>query len=92
MFKTDPSVFDKMYVMSIHYNGYESYLLINGTQGVKFTAASNLGKNKFCIGNISDKFSDSEMGSTGLFGNIYDLSIDYWPHSVSKIHVTHKDI
>ena len=48
MLKTDPSVFDKMYVMSINYNGAESYLFINGIQVLKFTAAaSNLGKINF---------------------------------------------
>ena len=30
------------------------------------------------------------MGSTGLFGIIYDVSIYYWPHSVSKIYDTHR--
>ena len=86
MFKTDSSVFDKMYVMSIHYNGAESYFFINRTQELKFAAATNLGNNKFCVANISDEYSITEMGSTGLFGNIYDVSSYYWPHSVSKIY------
>ena len=90
MFKIDPSVFEKMYVMSIHYNGTESYLFINGTQELKFTAASNLGKNKFCVGNISDELSVQNMQETGLYGNVYDVPVDYWPHSISKIYDTHR--
>ena len=89
MFKTDPSVFEKIYVMSINYTGTESYLFINGTQELKFTAASNFGKSKFCIGNISDEFSIQNMQETGLYGNVYDVSVDYWPHSTSKIYDTH---
>ena len=91
MFKTDPSVFEKMYVMSIHYNGTEFYFFINGTQEVKFTAASNLGKNQFYVGNISDEFSIENMQETGLCGNVYDVSVDYWPHSISKIYDTFYD-
>ena len=36
-----------MYVMSIRYNGHESYLFVNGTQELKFKAAetSILGNN-----------------------------------------------
>ena len=74
MFKTDPSVFEKMYVMSIYYNGTESYLFINGTQELKFTAISNLRKNKFCVGNINE-FLVENMQETGLYGNVY-MSVD----------------
>ena len=79
-----------MYLMSIHYNGDESYLSINGTQELKFTAAFNLGKNKFCAGNISDEFSTANIQETSLYGNGYDVSVDYWPHSVLKIYDTHR--
>ena len=49
MYKTDPSILEKMYVMNVYYNGSESYLFINGTQELKFTAApiANLGNNTF---------------------------------------------
>ena len=62
MYKTDPSVFEKMYVMSIHYNGDDSYLFINGTQELKFKAKdSEIKRNKLCIGNISEDFSVTIM-------------------------------
>ena len=91
MFKTDPPVFEKMYLMGMHYNGTESYLFINGNQELKFTAASNLGKNKFCVGNISDELSVENMQETGLYGNVYDwqLIIGY---IVYLKFVTHTDI
>ena len=69
-YKTDLSIPEKMYVMSMHYNGDDSYLFINGTQELKFKAADNLGKNKFCVVNISDEFSIINMEKTSLFGNV----------------------
>ena len=78
MYKTDPSIQEKMYVLSLHYNGDNSYLFINGTQELKFKAKnSELNKNTFCVGNISEDFSNINMDKTSLFGNVYDLSIDY---------------
>ena len=49
---TDPG---KKFVLSLHYNGDDSYLFANGRQELKFKAKTDqLVKEKLCIGNLSD--------------------------------------
>ena len=65
---TDPG---KKFVLSLHYNGDNSYLFVNGRQELKFKAkADQLVKEKLCIGNLSDKWTASESEKTGLYGHI----------------------
>ena len=72
---TQPST---RFVLSLHYNGDNSYLFVNGKQKLKFkTKTESLVKQKLCIGNLSDKWSTSESEKTGLYGNIYDFVVDY---------------
>ena len=72
---TQPST---KFVLSLHYNGDNSYLFVNGKQELKFKAKTeSLVKEKLCIGNLSDKWSTSESEKTGLCGNIYDFVVDY---------------
>ena len=72
---TDPG---KKFVLSLHYNGDNSYLFLNGRQELKFKAKTDqLVKEKLCIGNLSDKWTASESEKTGLYGNIYDFLGDY---------------
>ena len=68
----------KKFVLRLHYNGDNSYLFVNGRQELKFKAKTNqLGKEKLCIGNLSDKWTASQSEKTGLYGNIYDFLVDY---------------
>ena len=61
---TQPST---KFVLSLHYNGANSYLLVNGKQELKFKAkAESLVRETLCIGNLSDKWSTSESEKTGL--------------------------
>ena len=72
---TQPS---KNFVLSLHYNGNDSYLFVNGKQELKFkTKADQLVREKLCIGNLSDQWTTSESEKTGLYGNIYDFIADY---------------
>ena len=72
---TDPG---KKFVLSLHYNGNNSYLFVNRRQELKFKCKTDqLIKEKLCIGNLSDKWTMSESEKTGLFGNIYDFVVDY---------------
>ena len=72
---TDPG---KKFVLSLHYNGNDSYLFVNGRQELKFKAKTNqLVKEKLCIGNSSDQWTTSESEKTGLYGSIYDFVVDY---------------
>ena len=73
---TDP---DKKFVLSLHYNGDESYLFLNGRQELRFKCKTDqLVKEKLCLGNLSDKWSTkSDSEKTGLHGNIYHFVVDY---------------
>ena len=72
---TEPDV---KYVLSLHYNGDDSYLFVNGRQELKFKFKTDqLVKEKLCIGNLSDQWTAREPEKTGLYGNIYDFVVDY---------------
>ena len=72
---TDPG---KKFVLSLHYNGDDSYLFVNGRQELKFKCKTDqLVKEKLCIGNLSDQWTASESEKTGLYGSIYDFVVDY---------------
>ena len=66
------------FVLSLHYNGDDSYLFVNGRQELKFKCKTDqLVTEKLCIGNLSDQWTTSESEKTGLYGNIYDFVVDY---------------
>ena len=66
------------FVLSLHYNGDDSYLFVNGRQELKFKAKNDqLIKEKLFIGNLSDQWTASKSEKTGLYGNIYDFVVDY---------------
>ena len=65
-------------VLSLHYNGDNSYLFANGRQELKFKAKDDQMINeKLCLGNLSGEWTKSESEKTGLYGNIYDFLVDY---------------
>ena len=71
---TQPS---KKFVLSLHYNGDDSYLFVNVKQELKFKCKTeHLVKEKLCLGNLSDSWTTSESEKTGLHGNIYDFVVD----------------
>ena len=68
----------KNFIISLYYNGDNSYLFVNGKQELKFKSKTDqLVKEKLCIGNLSDQWTTSESEKTGLYGNIYDFVVDY---------------
>ena len=72
---TDPG---KKFIISLHYNGDESYFFVNGRQELKFKAKTDqLVKEKLCIGNLSGQWTASESEKIGLYGDIYDFLVDY---------------
>ena len=69
---------DKKFMLSLHYNGDDSYLFDNGRQELKFKCKTDqLVKEKLCIGNLSDQWTTSESEKTGVYGKIYDFIVDY---------------
>ena len=68
----------KKFALSLHFNGNNSYLFVNGRQELKFKAKTDqLVKEKLCLGNLSDQWTTSESEKTGLYGKIYDFVVDY---------------
>ena len=78
----------KKFVLSLHYNDDNSYLLVNGRQELKFKAKNNqIIDEKLCLGNLSSEWTTSESEKTGLYGDIYDYkSIN----GVKPIYDTHR--
>ena len=51
----------KKFIISLHYNGDDSYLFVNGRQELKFKAKTDqLVKENLCIGNLRDQWTTSE--------------------------------
>ena len=64
--------------MSLNYNEDNSYLSVNVKEMIKFKAKdSEIVADPFSLGNISEDFSESNMKKTGLYGAVYDFSIDH---------------
>ena len=77
--------------MSLHYNGTNSYLFVNGAEIIKFKAKNyEIAANSLCLGNISRDFSKANMKKTGLYGYLYDFSVDYDAITVDDILDIHK--
>ena len=77
--------------LSLHYNGANNYLFVNGTEIHKFTAkGSGIVPNNFCLGNVSKDFSASNMKKTGFNGHTFDFSVIYDAIDVDNILDIHK--
>ena len=79
------------FCLSLHYNGANSYLFVNGTEIINFKAKdSNIVARPLCLGNISKDWSVDNMKDTGLNGYVYDFSVDYDATDVDDIKDIHK--
>ena len=77
--------------MSLHYNGANSYLFVNGTEIYKFKAKdSEIVIGPICLGNISKDWSVDNMKKTGLTDYVYGFSVDYEAIDVDDIKDIHK--
>ena len=85
------SAVDEKFVLSLHYNGDNSYLFVNGKQELKFKAKDEqIVKEKLCLGNINDDWTASNAEKTGLFGEVYDFAADYTAVSIGEIYNVHR--
>ena len=81
----------KKLCLSLHYNGANSCLFVNGTEICKFKAKdSEIVASPLCLGNISKDLSVDNMKKTGLNGYAYDFSVDYDAIAVDDILDIHK--
>ena len=68
----------KTFCLSLHYDGANSYIFVNGTEIHKFKAKdSEINAIPLFLGNISKDFSVDNLKKTGLNEYIYDFSVDY---------------
>ena len=78
MYSINFTVTKTKFCLSLHYNGANSYLLVNGTEIYKFKAKdSEIVPSLLCLGNISKDWPIDNMKKTGLTGYVYDFSADY---------------
>ena len=78
MYSINFAVTKKKFYLSLHYNGRNSYLFVNGTEIIKFKAKdSEIVASPLCVGNISRDWSTDNMKKTGLTRYVYDFSADY---------------
>ena len=69
MYSVNFTKLDKTICISLHYNGANSYLFVNGTEIIKFKAKySEIVATPLCLGNISKNLSADNMDKTGLKG------------------------
>ena len=78
------------FCLSLHYNGANSYLFVNGREIIKFKAKhSEINPYELCLGSISKDLSIDNMKKTGLKGCVYDFSVDYDATDVNDIKDIH---
>ena len=74
----DCTVTRKEFCLSLHYNGANSYLFVNGAKVHKFNAKdSEILATQLFLGNISKEFFVDNKKKTELNGHVYDFSVDY---------------
>ena len=82
---------EKKFVLSLHYNGDNAYLFVNGKQELKFKAKDDqIVKEILCLGNISDDWTADNAEKTGFYGTIYDFAVDYTKTGVGDIYNAHR--
>ena len=85
------TVTNKKICLSLHYNGANSYLFVNGTEIYKFKAKdSEISVGPVYLGNISKDWSVDNMKRTGFTGYVYDFSVDYNAIAVDDTKDIHK--
>ena len=91
MYSINFTVAKKTFYLSLHYNGGNSYLFVNGTEIIKFKAKdSETVASPLCLGNISKDWSAGNMKKkTGLTGYVYDFSADYNAIAIDDIKDIH---
>ena len=91
MYSINFTVARKLFSLSLHYNGANSYLFVNGTEIYKFKAKdSEIVARPLCLGNISKDWSTDNMKTTDFNGYIYDFSVGYDATVVDDIKDIHK--
>ena len=90
MYSINFTVTKKKFCSSLHYNGANSYLFVNGTEIYKFKAkGSEIVAAPLCLGNISEDWSADNIKKTGFNGYVYDFIVNYHDTDVAEIVYIH---
>ena len=82
---------NKKVCLSLHYNRDSSYLFVNGEEIINFKAKdSEIVPYPLHLGNVSKDFPLLNTTNTGLYGYIYDFSVNYGAIANDKILDIHK--
>ena len=74
LYSTNFAENNKKFCLSLHYNGANSYLFVNGTEIHKFKAKdSEIVATPLCLRNIPKDYSVDNMKKTGLNGYVYEI-------------------
>ena len=91
MYSINFTVTKKKFCLSLHCNGPNSYLFVNGTEICTFKAKdSAIEASPLCLGNISKDWSTDNMKKTGLTGYVYDIRADYNTVTADDIKDIHR--
>ena len=92
MFRINFTKANRKFCLSLHYNADNSYLFVNEKKkkNLKPTVKMLNFPTQFCIGSISNGFSNTESREVSLNGNVYDFSVDYSSIDKSYILNIHK--
>ena len=65
---------NRTFCLSLHYNGANSCLFVNGTKIIRFKAKdSGIVATPICVENVSIDWSIDDIKTTGLKGYTYDF-------------------
>ena len=96
------SVENKIFVLSLHYNGDNSYMFVNGQKVTQFKAndsvISSANTRILTLGTLTkpypsganNRLSPKNINDTKMYGNNYDFSVDYSSISNEDILKIHK--
>ena len=91
MYSPNCTVDNKIFCLSLHDNSDNSYLYVNGKEVTKFKAKnSELIKYTIYLGVLSKDYNKNSRKDTGLYGNVYDFSVDYSAITNGEILNLHK--
>ena len=91
MYSINFTVTRNQFCLSLHYNGTNSYLFVNGAEIQRFKAKdSEIVASPLCLGNIFKDWSADNLKKTGFNGYIYYFSVDYDSTDVDDIKDIHK--
>ena len=87
---------NKIFVLSLHYNGDNSFLFVNDQKVTQFKAKDSVFNNPrvltlgvltvpVYLSGANNRLSPKNVNDKKLYGNIYDLSVDYSPISNKNI-------